>query len=496
VLPPPPKKSQKRIDTGGKWDEQSSQNASSRKKQLRDDIADQRAEQSLYIKHQKIYPRQVHGTFAQLRVLGILALMSIYYCTPLIRWNDHQAILFDLPERKFHIFGLTLWPQDFIYLAALLIIAGLTLFLVTAVAGRIWCGYSCPQTVWTEVFLWMERKVEGNHTKQMKRDSGPMTLEKFRIKATKHFFWITFSMWTGFTFVGYFTPIDELAIRLSRLELSSWESAWILLFGFATYGNAGWMREQVCIYMCPYARFQSAMFDADTLIIAYDEKRGERRGRRKRSVDRSKTGLGDCIDCTLCVQACPTGIDIRKGLQYECIACSACIDACDDVMDKMSYKRGLISYTTENALSGKIHHVVRPRIIIYSLIMAFITLMLFYSISQRMELDIDIIRDRNTLFRETSEGLIENVYTVRILNMHKDAHVYTLAAGGVDGLRLKFDAEKLFVAKSSVADYIVRLQVDEANLEKQSNEVTFYIIANDNDKLIAEKHARFLGPRK
>jgi cytochrome c oxidase accessory protein FixG len=295
---------------------------------------DEQVAQSLYAKAAKIYPREVHGLFARLRVLGVLGLLGIYYVTPWLRWDGQQALLLDLPARKFHIFFITLWPQDFIYLAALLIIAGLTLFFVTALAGRVWCGYACPQTVWTEAFLWIERKVEGDRMRQQKLDAQPMNARKFGIKAAKHLLWGAFSVWTGFTFVGYFTPIIDLGQRLLTFNLGSWETFWVIFYGFATYGNAGWMREQVCKYMCPYARFQSAMFDKDTLIVSYIETRGEPRGSRKRSADPKALGLGDCIDCTMCVQVCPTGIDIRNGLQYECIACSACIDACDDVMEK------------------------------------------------------------------------------------------------------------------------------------------------------------------
>ena len=324
---------------------------------------------ALYATHQKIYPREVSGHFTRLRVLAILTLLGIYYLTPLLQWGGRQAILFDLPARKFYLFGLTLWPQDFIYLAALLILAGLSLFFFTALLGRIWCGYACPQTVWTEAYLWMERKIEGKRSARMKLDKAPASAEKIRIKILKHTVWIAFSLWTGFTFVGYFTPIDELAEKLFSATLGPWETFWILFYSFATYGNAGFMREQVCKYMCPYARFQSAMFDSDTLIVAYHPERGEPRGSRRRGSDFEAQGLGACIDCNVCVQVCPTGIDIRDGLQYECIACSACIDACDEIMDKMSYPRGLIKYTTENAAQGKGQHILRPRVVVYATIL-------------------------------------------------------------------------------------------------------------------------------
>ncbi|MGB5474633.1 MAG: cytochrome c oxidase accessory protein CcoG [Gammaproteobacteria bacterium] len=457
--------------------------------------ADEQVEKSLYAKAAKIYPREVHGLFARLRVLGVLSLLGIYYITPWLRWDGQQALLLDLPARKFHIFFITLWPQDFIYLAALLIISGLLLFFVTAIAGRVWCGYACPQTVWTEAFLWIERKVEGDRGRQQKLDARPMDVRKLRLKATKQFLWLAFAGWTGFTFVGYFTPIIELGQRLVSFELGPWETFWVIFYGFATYGNAGFMREQVCKYMCPYARFQSAMFDRDTLIVSYIPERGEPRGSRKRSADPRALNLGDCIDCTLCVQVCPTGIDIRNGLQYECIACSACIDACDDVMEKMGYEKGLIKYTTENAMHGKPSHILRPRIVIYALIMLGIMVLFAWTFSQRVSLGLDVIRDRNQLYRETSTGLIENVYILKVLNMDDTAHRYTLTVSGVPGLELRMDLPEIRVESGDVLELPVRLQVDEAELKMRSSEIEFTLVADDAPALSATESARFLGPR-
>ena len=457
--------------------------------------SDEQVEQTLYAKQEKIYPREVHGVFARMRTLGVLGLLGIYYLTPWLQWDGHQAVLFDLPARKFHIFFITLWPQDFIYLALLLIIAGLSLFFFTALAGRLWCGFACPQTVWTEAFLWIERKVEGDRMKQKKLDARPMDARKVRIKATTHFLWLAFAAWTGFTFVGYFTPILELGQRLAEFSLGPWETFWVIFYGFATYGNAGWMREQVCIYMCPYARFQSAMFDRDTLIVSYLPERGEPRGKRKRSADPKGLGLGDCIDCTLCVQVCPTGIDIRDGLQYQCIACSACIDACDDVMDKMGYEKGLIKYTTQNAIEGKPSHILRPRIVVYALILLTIFSLFVYSFSQRTSLGLDVIRDRNRLYRETSDGLIENVYILKILNMDDAAHEYELSARGIEGLQMRVDTDTIRVESGEVAELPVSLRVDESALEARSSEITFELMATDDPSLAVEEEARFLGPR-
>ena len=457
--------------------------------------SDEQVEQTLYAKQEKIYPREVHGVFARMRTLGVLGLLGIYYLTPWLRWDGHQAVLFDLPARKFHIFFITLWPQDFIYLAFLQNIAGLSLFFFTALAGRLWCGFACPQTVWTEAFLWIERKVEGDRMKQKKLDAAPMDARKFRIKATKHFLWLAFAAWTGFTFVGYFTPIIELGQRLAIFSLGPWETFWVIFYGFATYGNAGWMREQVCLYMCPYARFQSAMFDRDTLIISYLPDRGEPRGSRKRSADPQALGLGDCIDCTMCVQVCPTGIDIRDGLQYECITCSACIDACDDVMEKMGYDKGLIKYTTQNAIDGKPSHILRPRIVVYALILLTIFSLFVYSFSQRTSLGLDVIRDRNRLYRETSDGLIENVYILKILNMDDAAHEYELNARGIEGMQMRVDTDTIRVESGEVAELPVSLRVDESALEARSSEITFELMATDDPSLAVEEEARFLGPR-
>ncbi|HGG60519.1 MAG TPA: cytochrome c oxidase accessory protein CcoG [Gammaproteobacteria bacterium] len=449
----------------------------------------------MYKKREKIYPREVHGMFARLRVLGVFALLGPYYLLPWIQWNGRQSVLFDLPARKFHIFGLTFWPQDFFYLAVLLIVAALSLFFFTALAGRLWCGYACPQTVWTEVFLWIERKVEGNRNQQIKLDKSEWSSQKALRKGTKHLLWILFSLWTGFTFVGYFTPIRELAHSVATFSTGPWETFWILFYSLATYGNAGWLREQVCLYMCPYARFQSAMFDKDTLIISYDEKRGEPRGGRKRGVDPAEVNLGDCIDCKQCVQVCPTGIDIRDGLQYQCIGCAACIDICDEVMEKMGYEKGLIRYTTEHAMKGNKTHILRPRVIFYALVLLTLISGLMYSILTRVPLELDIIRDRNGLYRENSEGLIENVYTLKVVNMDEKPHHYTISATGLKDLTIQ-GAENVNVDSGKVADVVVKLATDPRNIPAVSNKIEFHIQAEDNPELKQDQTARFLGPRK
>ncbi|MCO6412863.1 MAG: cytochrome c oxidase accessory protein CcoG [Thiogranum sp.] len=458
------------------------------------DVRQDSVEDEIYARHQKVYPREVHGIFRNLRVLGVVTLLGLFYGVAWLPWDGRQAVLFDLPARKFYVFGLTFWPQDFFFFAWLLVIAALSLFFFTALAGRLWCGYACPQTVWTEAFLWIERKVEGTRNQQMKRDKGPMSASKFRVKAAKHFLWIAFSLFTGFTFVGYFTPIRELAVSAANFSLGPWETFWVFFYGFATYGNAGWMREQVCIYMCPYARFQSAMFDKDTLVIAYDEARGEPRGSRKRGIDYRKAGLGDCIDCTLCVQVCPTGIDIRDGLQYQCIGCAACIDACDDVMEKMDYPKGLIRYTTEHAMAGTRTQVVRPRTIMYIILLTVLSIGLIYAISQRMPLELDILRDRNILFRETAEGMVENVYTLKVINMDEQTRVYRLSVAGLEGLELMMAEQRVEVEPGEVLNLPVSVRVDPVVLERAANEIEFTLSAEDDPGLSRTQTARFLGP--
>jgi len=449
---------------------------------------------SFYAKAEKIHPREVSGRFARLRVLAVLVLLGLYYLVPWISWGGRQAVLFDLPARKFYIFGLTLWPQDFFYLAILLIIAALSLFFFTALAGRLWCGFACPQTVWTEVFIWIERMVEGRRNQRIKLDKSAWSRRKLRLKILKHGIWIAFALYTGFTFVGYFTPIKELGAELARFSLGPWETFWVLFYGFATYGNAGWMREQVCIYMCPYARFQSAMFDKDTLIISYDSARGEPRGSRRKDADLKASGLGDCVDCKACVQACPTGIDIRNGLQYQCIGCAACIDVCDEIMDKMGYQRGLVRYTTENALEHQQTHVLRPRMFVYAGILLLLVSGLSYAVLNRTPLELGVIRDRNSLYRETGNGLIENVYTLKLLNMDEADHRYTISASGLPEMELVMDAEEISVPSGAILNVPVSVRIDPEDLRTSSSEIEFQLQSVDQPNLNTRSKARFIGP--
>jgi polyferredoxin len=442
-----------------------------------------------YVSEEKIYPRGVSGKFQRLRHLAAFSLLGIYYIFPWLQWDGRQAVLFDLPARKFHVFGLIFWPQDFPFLALLLIMAALSLFFFTALAGRLWCGYACPQTVWTEAFLTMERWAEGDRGQRMKLDAAPWSAQKLLRKMAKHSMWIIFALWTGFTFVGFFTPIGDLAQRGARFTWGSWETFWVLFYGLATWGNAGFLREQVCKYMCPYARFQSAMFDRNTLVIAYDAMRGEPRGPRKRGLesvlqrgrgllekttaydyvfrasqhpsaadararargtitfdaansaplpDFSPAQLGDCTDCTICVQVCPTGIDIRNGLQYECIACGACIDGCNEVMGKLGYPAGLIRYSTQNAIDGKATRILRPRIFIYGLLLALLSGAWLWGVTHRNNFIAEVLRDRNALYRIAGNGTVENSYALKIVNKTDQPVAFDVQiAAGPEGAQLR-----------------------------------------------------------
>ncbi|OYZ82767.1 MAG: cytochrome c oxidase accessory protein CcoG, partial [Polaromonas sp. 24-62-144] len=403
---------------------------------------DSSAVASLYASDTKIYARSVSGWFNRWRWTMVWLTQLVFYGLPWLSMNGRQALLFDLADRRFYIFNLVLYPQDLIYLTGLLIVSALSLFLFTAVAGRLWCGYACPQTVYTEMFMWVERKTEGDRIARMRLDKAPWGAAKIARKTAKQAVWIAIGLWTGFTFVGYFTPIRELAAALSSGSLGPWETFWVLFYGFATYGNAGYMREQVCKYMCPYARFQSAMFDRDTLIVTYDEARGEGRGSRPRSDTPEQyhaKGLGDCIDCGLCVQVCPTGIDIRNGLQYECISCAACIDVCDGVMDKMHYPRGLIRNSTQNGIDQKLsraamfRRVLRPRVLIYTTVLALVSAGLLWSLLSRASFRVDVIRDRGSVARMVGQGQIENVYRLQIMNATEHEQRYALGVAGIEG---------------------------------------------------------------
>jgi len=454
---------------------------------------------SLYETQKKIYPRSISGFFARWRWALVFFTQLVFYGLPWLEWGQRQMVLFDLGARRFYIFGLVLYPQDFIYLTGLLIISALSLFLFTAVAGRLWCGFACPQTVYTEIFMWLEHKIEGDRSARLRLDASPWTFEKIWKKSLTQFSWIAVSVWTGFTFVGYFVPIRELGAELMALQ-GTWQIFWVVFYGFATYGNAGFLREQVCKYMCPYARFQSAMFDPDTLIVTYDEARGEQRGPRVKTADYKSKGLGDCIDCTLCVQVCPAGIDIRDGLQYECIGCGLCVDACNTVMDKMHYPRGLIRFSTQNGVAkgwGKaeiLRRVLRPRVLIYTAILVALCVGMLASLVVRSPLKVDVVRDRAALSRIVAGGKLENIYRLQIMNATEAPQRYRIAAKGLQDLELASEAEfEIDAAQSRWV--VVRLHIPYGSAPAGSHAVHFDIQSLGTGAMVSEKSV-FLVPRQ
>ncbi len=453
----------------------------------------------LYQSQEKIYPRTTQGRYTNWRWIMVWFTQIIFYGAPWLMTGNRQSLLFNIADRKFYIFDLILYPKDLIYLTVILILSALALFLFTTVAGRLWCGFSCPQSVYTKIFLWVESKIEGDRAARIKLDNGPMNAEKLRKKGMKHTIWILFSMWTGFTFLGYFTPIRELFDNIQIGQLGSWELFWISFYGFATYGNAGFLREQICKYMCPYARFQSAMFDKDTLIVSYDETRGEPRGGRSKNTDAKAQGKGDCIDCNFCVQVCPVGIDIRDGLQYECISCGLCVDACNNIMDKMGYARGLIRFSTQNGINYMwtakkiMHQILRPRVVIYAGVLALVGITFAVSVANRASFTVNVIRDRGVMARLVKGGNIENVYRLQITNATEKAGHYQITAEGLKGLILA-NAKAHTVKPTATRSVPVSLQLPDGSIKNGSHKIQFKVLSLDNQESI-EEPSIFYMPR-
>ena len=470
-------------------------------------------ELALYEVRRKIYPRSVSGVFAKWRIVLVLFTQILFYGLPWVQWNDRQAVLFDLISRKFYIFGLVLWPQDIIYLTLLLILSALGLFLFTAVAGRLFCGYACPQTVYTELFMWIERKIEGDRFARIRLDGEewPWSFKKWRIKFAKHSLWVLIALWTGFTFVGYFTPIKVFAAEIIGFTLGPWQAFWWLFYAFATWGNAGFMREQVCKYMCPYARFQSVMVDKDTFLVTYDKTRGEPRGSRSKSADYKELGLGECVDCSICVQVCPTGIDIRDGLQYMCIGCGACIDACNQVMEKVGYPKGLVRYTSERAMLEHMdnkkarHYIFRPRVMVYISIMTVLLIAFVTSVFLRNPLRVDVMRDRGALAREIEGTKIENIYRLQIMNSSENPMNVQIAVTGLPNMQLLDSQGKevkdLVVNSASNLLMPVKVRVLIDDVKSGNHPINFDIQAkeggpNASDALrVREEKSSFIVPR-
>ncbi|ACE82830.1 cytochrome c oxidase accessory protein CcoG [Cellvibrio japonicus] len=384
----------------------------------------------------KIFTRQFTGRFRNLRILLAGCLALLFFSTSWVQWNGHQAVLWDLETRQFHVFGTTFWPQDFILLSFVMVIAALLLFAVTILLGRVWCGYACPQSTWTWAFMWVESLIEGDRNQRIKLQASPMDLAKGLKRTSKHALWLLMSIATGIAFVGYFVPVRELVQALLSLQWFSTSAAWVGIIAALTYLNAGLVREKVCLHMCPYARFQSVMFDRDTLVVAYNAARGDTRGSRKKGDDPQALGLGDCVDCYLCVQVCPTGIDIRDGLQMDCIGCAACVDACDEVMDKMGYARGLVGYMSEAMFAGEQTRWRRPRLLGYLALLLVLVGGLLWALNNRHLVDMSVVKDRSVLYRYTSEGEVMNVYRLKITNKTQLPVRYHLQLDSRDRLRL------------------------------------------------------------
>ncbi|MGB0733482.1 MAG: cytochrome c oxidase accessory protein CcoG [Pontibacterium sp.] len=447
----------------------------------------------LYAKREHIYVKYYRGFLKNLRTGSSVIMLLMFFGFSWLQWDGKQAVLFDLPNRQFHVFGTTFWPQDFMLLSALLIILAFVLFFVTAFAGRLWCGYACPQFVWTWFFIWAERIAEGDRNARMKLAKEPMSANKFIRRTIKHSLWVIIAIASSIAFVGYFTPIRELTPNVLTLNLGPWEAWWVGFIAVATYGNAGWLREQVCIYMCPYARFQSVMFDQDTLIISYDAARGETRGKRKKGTDYKAQGLGDCIDCHACVHVCPVGIDIRDGLQYECVACGACVDACDDMMDRVGYERGLVRYTTEHQLEGKKTHIFRPKLIAYFVLLVGLCAAFTYALINRVPIEVDVLRDRGKLYTQASNGHIENVYTLKIANKENSAHRFKITVKGSEGFRLLGTSE-VTIEGGKLVTVPLRLQLDPKYINQPNYDVTFNVQALDDPQINSEVVNRFISP--
>lgn len=440
----------------------------------------------------QIHTRSFTGLFRRLRISGAGFLFALFFGTVWLNWGGRQAVLWDLAESKFHIFGATFWPQDFILLSALLIIAAFGLFAITVFAGRVWCGYACPQSSWTWIFMWCEKITEGERHQRIKLQAAPWSLNKLARRAAKHTLWLAISVLTGLTFVGYFTPIRPLTEELLTLQIGGVSLFWVLFFTAATYINAGWLREAVCMHMCPYARFQSVMFDKDTLTISYDAARGEHRGPRKREVNPVAAGLGDCIDCQLCVQVCPTGIDIRDGLQMECIGCAACIDACDSIMDKMNYPRGLIRYSSERELQGGKTRLLRPRLMGYTLVLVVMIGALVLALVQRPMVSLDVAKDRG-LFRENAQGQIENIYTLKVINKTQQRQDYRLSLVDADGFQLQGQTA-LSLAPGEIVDVPVSVAMTTERPSSSSQTLSFKIADSDEPQVYSVAQSRFVAP--
>ncbi|WP_114187679.1 cytochrome c oxidase accessory protein CcoG [Microvirga aerophila] len=398
----------------------------------------------LYVSRKPIYPQAVKGRFRTIKWVLLAHTLGIYYFLPFIRWDRgpnalDQAILVDLANGRFYFFFIEIWPQEVYYLTGLLVLASLALFLMNAVAGRIWCGYLCPQTVWTDLFYAVERLIEGDRRQRMKNASGKLTFDVVARKLLKHSVWLLIAWWTGGAWVLYFADAPTLVMELATLQAPAIAYIWIAILTFTTYTLAGFMREQVCTYMCPWPRIQAALTDEYALNVTYRYDRGEPRGSAKKNNALKAKGLpaGDCIDCAQCVAVCPTGVDIRKGLQLDCVLCGLCIDACDTVMTKIGRPTGLIAYDTEMNVQARIEgrpevrRIVRPRTLLYAVLIVLVSAIMLTALALRQRIDLSVMHDRNPIFVRLSDGSIRNAFTIRVANKRLEERRYALSVEGL-----------------------------------------------------------------
>lgn len=456
---------------------------------------------NLYESEDKIYIRKISGFYQSIRRYTGLPLLLAFVLMPWLIIDGRPAMLFDLPARQFHVLWATFGPQDGILLAALLIISAFALFTVTAFLGRVWCGFTCPQTVWTLMFIWAEHFCEGDRNKRIKLDQSDWNLEKVLRKSSKYFLWFVISFITGITFIAYFVPIRELLLAFipqfdaqGNLGFDNFTAIfWTLFFTGMTYMNAGFLREQVCKYMCPYARFQSVMYDEDTLAVHYDAGRGESRGPRKANEDYKAAGKGDCIDCSWCVQVCPVDIDIRDGLQYECINCGLCVDACDSVMDKMEYPRGLIRFTSEDELKNGKTHFFRWRLVAYVAILVTLVALFSYSVANREPVRVDVSRDRGSQLYKVRKGQVENVYMIKIHNLDRKDREYMISLTSDLPFRI-MKKRPVFLEEGEIYSVPVRVAIDKEQLNAVKANFTFIVTAVDDEEITDQESATFIGP--
>jgi cytochrome c oxidase accessory protein FixG len=409
-----------------------------------------KANRSLYAARVKIFPKRAEGYFRRLKWWIMAATLVIYYVTPWLRWDrgayaPDQAVLVDIANRRFYFFFIGIWPQEFFYVAGLLVMAGVGLFLVTSTVGRAWCGYTCPQTVWVDLFIAVERWIEGDRNARIRLDKGSWTFEKVRKRLTVHVLWLLIAVATGGAWILYFADAPTLLRDLFTLQAAPVAYITVAVLTFTTYVFAGFMREQVCTYMCPWPRIQAAMLDEHSLTVTYNDWRGEPRSRHQKKAQNEGLAIGDCVDCNACVAVCPMGIDIRDGQQLECITCALCIDACDGVMEKVGKPRGLIDYATLNDFQSNVQGVpaktglasfIRPRTFVYLALWSGIGLAMLVTLLTRDRLDLNVLHDRNPIFVQLTDGAIRNGYTIKILNMKPEPRVFRLTLDGLSGAQM------------------------------------------------------------